>query len=163
MRSGQELQDLWFTFSTALQTQRDNWQQSVVSVWDAPPANVPAAIQPNPLPPLSQPTHGLLSAGPSSSSSSSLQDHSLGPLWEHFQQSSPLSTCPSPVQPVPKAGQVKATHMAWVRDRAQVLSGAVMARVKWASCCVPRPFYFTMQTLIDMIATNSWHGMGNKV
>lgn len=40
MRSGQELQDLWFGFSTAQQTQRDNWQQLVVSVWDAPTANV---------------------------------------------------------------------------------------------------------------------------
>lgn len=54
MRSGQELQDLWFVFSTVLQTQRDNWQESVVSVRDALPANVPSAIQPNPLPPLSQ-------------------------------------------------------------------------------------------------------------
>lgn len=54
IRSGQELQDLWFGFSTVQQTQRDHWQQSVVSVWDAPPASVPAVIQPNPLPPLSQ-------------------------------------------------------------------------------------------------------------
>lgn len=131
MRSGQELQDLRFGFSTAPQTQRDNWQQSLVSVWDAPPANVP------PPPPFSSPFHQHMAC--------CLLDHHrhcraivlapsrsicfCRPPYLQYVSSSPThctSLCPPPP---PHGSQVTATHMAGVRDRAQVLSGAVMARV----------------------------------
>lgn len=41
MRSGQEPQTCGSVFSIVVQTQRDNWQHSSLSIWDAPPANVP--------------------------------------------------------------------------------------------------------------------------
>lgn len=136
MRSGQELQDLRFGFSTAPQTQRDNWQQSLVSVWDAPPANGPP-----PPPPFHQHMacclldhHHHCRAIVLAHSRSISFCH---PPYLQYVPSSPTH-CTSPLPfpptsppspPPPHGSQVTATHMAGVRDRAQVLSGAVMARV----------------------------------
>lgn len=66
MRSGQEPQTCGSVFSTTLQTQRDNWQHSSLSICGVPPANVPPSLPPSPHPllhthlhlrPKSQSTH----------------------------------------------------------------------------------------------------------
>lgn len=120
--------DLRFWFSTVLQTQRDNWQHSFLSIWDASPANVPPACPPHPHPPPPQ-TH--------------LSQHMAHCLLAHHQcrtidlalhigisRSQPR--CPpyphTPIPHPPSAGQVRPTHFLGVCDRTQVQSCAVMAQ-----------------------------------
>lgn len=125
MRSGQEPQTCGSQFSTMVQTQRDNWQDSSLSIWDAPPANVPPVCPPTPqhIPPqthLKQHTVCWLAI-------------SAGPLaWPCIlgfpivSPGVPLAPMPPPPQP-PRTGQVKLAHFLGGRDRAQVCSCSVMA------------------------------------
>lgn len=120
--------DLWFWFSTMLQTQRDNWQHSFLSIWDALSANVPPACPPRPRPP---PPKAHLSQHMVQCLLAHHQCRNRG-LTIHIGISHTQPGCPlypyTPIPHPPCAGQVRPTHFLGVRDSTQVQSCAVMAQ-----------------------------------